>query len=406
MAKNLYKAILMKTKILSFFSIVNCFLIASSLQAHPLSFYRAEKNEALANQAAQKSLDLIQQLGSHHQDLNLTNYPEESVRPHPVFSSSYFKPMIERAVQTLNQEERYGVPSLFDPSKTRTKLEEELFQKRKNIIEQAIGDISLIRKSIYQYAVTKVGPSTSATPYEDRITRELISYINQNEPRAETGSKIFDILGGLTRAEIFDSYVTRLLFKSSEATIEFSLSMAITFRTGEDPYFLQTLEHILHQFEVNLENLVYKKNSSGEIIYSNEGVGAKLKVWKWGSEPQPVKRKLSAEEKQTVEEYEVAIKVMREKFQEAQFAHQQLSKLQPEQLDFLISLLLQARKSDIPVDSEISNIIFQSEQSEQTQWDAIFYQQMNRELYKLSDYLAWESSASNEIEKREREMDQ
>lgn len=396
----------MKKTILSFLSTLSCLLINCSLQAHPLSYYRADKNEELANQAKQRSLDLLQQLGSPAQDLDLKNYPEESIRPHPVFSSSYFKPMIEKAVQSLNQEERYGVPSLFDPSKTRTTLEEELFQKRKQIIENAIGDINLIRKSIYQYAVKKVGPSTSATPYEDRITREIISYIKQNEPQPQSGSKIFDVLGSLTRAEIFDSYVTRLLFESSEATIEFSLSMAITFRTGEDPYFLQTLEHILRQFELNLENLVYKKDSSGEIIYSNEGVGAKLKVWRWGSEPQPVKKKLSAEEKQTVKEYEVAIEVMKEKFQEAQLAHRQLSKLQPEQLDFLISLLLQARKADIPVDSEISNIIFQSEQSDQTQWDAIFYQQMNRELYKLSDYLAWESSASNEIQKREREMDQ
>ena len=362
-------------------------------------------------------------------DFSDAAYGKEVLRPNRRFSSSFFKEVVESSVKDLSMDERWGTPSIFDPSKDRNALEKELFTRRAKVIAKNFGDFDQLVDRIFVWS-QKVSESRSPKeePLEVKLKYSLNDYVGAFEPRAEGLGRLESVLGRIARVEIFQGRVVRLLFQKSQGPlIKLSLSSLVTIRTGEDPYFLQTLDYFIGRLQDEIDSLRYQKNAEGEFVFDNEGFG-KVKIWNWAKEPQRKLRRLSKKEEENLKKIDSVVSVVKELSSEAQTIHHVMEKLSTEQIEFLLDLFLQLRGAEVPNDTEVQGFISYAGQignefeklnnqivegakdreltagekaklqaaeskSDQVQADILFYLQTHRELQKLVDYLEWERAA-------------
>jgi hypothetical protein len=433
------------------FFILFVFLSASISYGENLSAYRKleiKSSETLSKDVvgienkAKEKVQALRALNGQFRDIDLKDenqkpisYPSEMVRPLRKFSSSFLRSALSQAGQTLKEKEQHGQPRLFDPSLQINEIQEANWESKRKVFDEEIIQKKINNISIYNHLINQIyveakiaqldqsvaqGPSLT-TPFEAQISKSLQNHIKDYQPKAEdlkkpaTFKKIEDVVGALDHVEIYDGYVTRLHFARNEngntVLTPVNLGMLANIRSGEDEYFVIMLglisEHIDNEvdsfYKVDEKEGGFKKDKTGNRI----------------------RKSISKTESERLDRLELVQPYITKKFNEAVAANHLLLGLDPVQLSFLIDMMLQLRRQDIPAEGELNilkeqlsmemtaienkNEVIESEAEKtktepklvtriekydldlkQVERDLAFYDDLKRQLYKLQYQLEFE----------------
>jgi len=218
----------------------------------------------------------------------------------------------------------------------------------------------------------------------DRVAL-INEYLNQSQPKVVETSNLLAVLGKLEQVTFVDGQVAKLIFIKRDPagkelmSVPLSFSMLSTFRTGQDKYYLLMQECFIHHFEKRAQD-----------------------------------KNIPEEEKKLIS---VVLPTAKETLEAARAIHATLTKLNKGQLNFLIDLFLQLRRTDVPVEDEMisdnpqgwdpakvpSVLIYIASFDEKNrnnpatendrQWmlsEYAFYRLMHQQLYDLETYLDYE----------------
>lgn len=339
-----------------------------------LNHYRSQVNRlspdeaqtAFSSSAANRALRILELLKQDQRlaALDLVNEVQAGayIRPLARVSSNYIKAAIERAVRALVTEERYNTPVVFDPGKFSYELDSYRQARRFAIFNTELietGAYERLIKELYANEVAKEVADKSAsawpTPLEKEIAKKLSELIHEESP-SSTGLRLpenakdpveafdydlFDVLGDLYAVEIQAGRVRRLAFKDEDGQVtKISLSMLITFRTGEDLYFVLANQFLSSHAKNTLEDY-YKVNSAGEPIMDKKDPSKRATV-----------RFDSTEERARFIRHQALVPILEADFAHAQDINLKLSRLSPSQIHYLLALLLTLQWNDLPAPGE------------------------------------------------------
>ena len=372
------------------FCFILVYVFSAPVFAGNLSDYRTdqtEKNESLASDRVKTLRKLLKTDG-----VNITQDDLPNVRARRKFSSSFFKEIVNKAVDQLRDEDRYGTPDVFDPSKTINRIDREQLEKRRRIFSKAVGSFQAAHARIFKMIVIADREKQQRrikAKAETVLTAGISEYIKENEPKA--AKSIEEILGKLEWAEVYEGHVLRLVF-GKPAKIKMSLSMLVTFRTDEDAYFLESLSFFLDRYQRAYDDIRYKKDKNGKFEYDKKT-------------DRKIPKDIEDVNMSKIREIIRGRRYVSSRLDGAIKANKAMTALSPRQLHFLIDLLLQLRGNDVPVVEDVdlfikaTTIVSKKDPSKYVDPavsvtnDIAYYKQLHNELYKLEDFIRRESSA-------------
>lgn len=311
------------------------------------------------------------------------------VRPHRPHFSRFFKDRVEPASRELMRRDQQDAPSVFDPSKFLSEIEEEAFVKDQAVVLSAIGSIDVFasellgfesrQKALAGKASQRAGSQASEPgthPAELAATVRISNFLRVKLPKNDSPNAI---TLNLVRVEIYDRIVSRLVFETTldgkAQRVSMTLEMLASFRTGRDAYYVNTLAIVYKSLSRRLEDF-YKKDERGLVEFDAES-GA------------PILRSLNKDERSRKALLEAAAELVKAKAEGALVAHDVMSRLSPAQVDFLIGFFVDLRGDDLPVVQDLKNFeknflpqlnIEQATVYPQLLVDFQFYQQLYRDL--------------------------
>jgi hypothetical protein len=174
------------------------------------------------------------------------------------FSAS-IKRFINKSAERLSIAEKYQAPVKIDSAVSISKFRQQkkeyessisLIDIAKDADELTTGLVTLAERD---RAETK--PEKAAEVSKLEVGKEILAYI-EKAPQY-FGKQITRLIGELTSVEIVDGNVREIHFSRAGVTIEFSLSMLATLRSGEDLNYIKALEHTIDYF--NEQNFIFQK---------------------------------------------------------------------------------------------------------------------------------------------------
>jgi len=378
----------MEIKFMKKFTIVSWSLVtlfmATGTQAEPLSHYRKllkSDEPTLKAEVKERLINLRQSLGVQSPKIELVDvktgkplaYGTEMVREKRTFSSSIFKESTSKAALRLRNEERLGKPAAFNPGKELQEALAEAESVRDALVLKSIGNmevfISRVAKLVESENQRIADNSNAEQPLEAQVKLALDKWIGANDP-GKDNSPISSKLGGLTRVEIYDGVVTRLIFERNEfptdyvvpthedeipaKRIELSQSMLITFRVGEDAFYLDVLRALLKTLDQEIDTYMYVKNADGTYVMTEKP----LLSAPWSKfVPEQKRRELNNKETAALERRKFIRPYIAKRYEGARLANAFLKSLSPEQINFLIDMFLQLQVSLVPAPTESEDLI-------------------------------------------------
>lgn len=435
-------------KITSLF-IVTAFLIAEG-QVHgqvfdklvgaDLSVVRRQLLEDLRGQLSAKGADI----GSSPNIQSLTG---DNVRD-GLTSSFFFKELLSDASATMLRQVKYGTPLAISPNMTLQELDKQLIKKdievtisalnRKGYDKQAVSDLDQLLTRIrtltkWDETLQKLAPAAVSASEASAIS--VIREHVRRGPRNAQGKTIEQILGPVQDLDLFSNRVRNVFFveglakDTSSDTIGYdkkialSLSMLVSIRTQQDEAFLRLqaslIEYLTQQkeaFALRLGSIQtgdakpsaewfkeLKIGSSTPSIYSLDNVPSsqfeayRLSYFFEGHAPfvsfdgENGEREFLAHR---LGKIEAVLPFLKKRLYGAAKAHDALSQLSTQQIDYLIDMFLQLNRDDLPVPSKMETLkfaILDNQQDVSLLNNLNYYRQVSRDLESLKAFLREES---------------
>jgi len=400
-----------------------CFLISTQCHALTLKEYRTRysKNQIDTDlsREVEKRIETIRDLLGHPTpEIKLTDekgapleYPKVFGRSRMNFSSTFFKHQMQLATENLRLQEMFGVEVPYDPAKVFGEMKADQHERNRFIFEQSFPKFELFLDQVWLQVkdgdYQEPPADSESAKYERVLTAAIQNYLKASEPLEKdpkTGAVLPNsqsILGTLIRAEVFEYYVTRLVFqKPKEPPIYVSLSMLVSFETRRDLAYVSALQLLAEKLETELK-VYYEKTEDGSPKLDGSG--------------NPILRKLNDVEKIRHMKLIESLPYVRQKLEGASYAGAKLAQLTQVLRRFLIDLLLRFRKTDVPADEEIiplNQIAFEKtprvpdpipenyvRPAPPTELlDFQFYGQLNKDLLQLEDFLRLDKKMAEQKE--------
>lgn len=173
--------------------------------------------------------------------------------------SAGIKRFVNKSAERLSIAEKYQAPVKIDSAVSIDKFRQQkkeyessvsLMDIAKDADELTTGLVTLAERD---RANAKTDKKNTVSKLE--VGKEILAYI-EKAPQY-IGKQITRLIGDLTSVEIVDGNVREIHFSRAGTTIEFSLSMLATLRSGEDTNYIKVLEHTIDYF--NEQNFIFQK---------------------------------------------------------------------------------------------------------------------------------------------------
>ena len=352
----------------------------------------------LINTKSQSELDQIleSELFSYDKNTGKKKSPE---------TSGFYKNKMSKAVIELLNEEKLGTPMSFNPEWSVATIKQEkkkiLSKKVIEILNQ--GDIKVIGEvpvtpitaliGALNEKVIKVKKSNNKAPIGnpliiEKMRKEITQYVGEKSP-LKKGQSVMDILGEITELGVVEGIVGEVVFKNNKMEVPLKFSMMLTFKSDEDDYYLDIQEMLINylkeQNEVFNRQIEYMNESSSSIWFKNQ---LKLTVSFWkdtflkgGDITQArvnafrhdLERKLNLDRtkyflegiklenidlvsymKKRIKLNLEVLPYMEKNYTQSLAINQKLKQLSEKQVNFLLDMMLQLRKTDLISDIEIT----------------------------------------------------
>jgi hypothetical protein len=357
-------------------------------------------------------------------------------KAHRYYSSTIFKEILTSGATAIQKDDKYGAPIEFNPSWSEA---DQISALRRHRVEICINGINgsidksktqesgvglLIDRIYDQLIVPARREKVSAVPTIDSQTaspnmKKIIEQIQAHlaaGPVNEKRKTILDILGSVEKVEVVDGLVHRLFFKGMTTAsdqnlkeadqIAASLSMLLTFRTGQDDAFVSVQDclvdyldeqrPLLEQRSAELQRGViarafhkvrdhivsYWQSHSGENDPRTQFLGA-LKFFEDGKTFGSGTNQELAFIKKRLKMISAVEPFLKAKADGARNANLLMKKLSLLRVNYLLDMFLQLRQGDMPVQKEmqaLSSIFFDRSQTLANSGDKSKYDQVNADF--------------------------
>lgn len=376
------------------FGLCAVFIVLNShnAQAFNLNFYRTERN---IKDGEKVSLERTQRLrvylGTAQNKFEALETKKNLFFPtidsgiyHRLTSSLFIKTILEKAILAMKKDAEVDKPMTYKPSTWVNREEVDAVERKHKLLvcKKTIGDD--MSRIVDYFAIlasdSRHGTGTAEKtevirpePAENAQARvkEIQNYLDLQMPRS-ADQKIAQILGTVSSAEVVDGYVTQVNF-SAEKSFPLTLSSLVTFRTGEDDYFLQVLDCVGEFVSSSIE------------VYERQVAEAKSDKNKKSNSD------ATSLEKETLPMLKGVYGFASEKFLGAIQVHERLVRLSTPQVNFLLDLFLQMNATDIPAETEIeglkSYLVQMAQDGKSNLVDFQYYTTEHEQLSRLDDKL-------------------
>ncbi len=297
-----------------------------------LEYFRTEmkSTEAMKAKAAERVTTLRKLLGTDKNVFAAANDPNGPFVKYEAGTdngskenlSAIYKIFITDSAEKLREKEMRDKPPTFEPSSFLHEVDGQIDTLRKQYCEaQVVKEFPKMANEVGAFLakgkVRVVTPANEDAAKKVEATRAALlqEYLQKNQPAIQT------LLGKAERVQFVDGHVAKIVFvKRGEGggvteMLPASLSMLVTYRTAMDKYFLVLQDCFLEYLNARLD----KKREGTE------------------------DKKLLASIRPDVSEH----------LDGSRGVNSILARLNRGQVDFLIDLFLQLRRSDIPTEDEM-----------------------------------------------------
>lgn len=218
--------------------------------------YSPKVQQSSKKEASDLISDLRKKLGTEKNNLppnilSLINNKDLSNSTNRLSFSAVLKSFINRSAQGLSMAEKYQRPVYIESMVSLSKLKSDKKAYHNSICLQNINsDADALTTALVTLAESSRKNSSESLANSTKsldAANSIISYI-ENAPQYK-GKNIRKLIGDLTAVEIVDGIVREIHFSRNNLTLQFSLNMLSTLRSGNDSYYIQSLECYIDYFQ-------------------------------------------------------------------------------------------------------------------------------------------------------------